>query len=334
MKILLVTLLLLAVGYCSIGDTLPEFQTCLEHCQCTDSSWLWSCESVCNYQCQQLITNQRESIGLEMVQFYGKWPFIKVFGVQEFFSTLFSLGNFYVNYHNLFKLLRQYRRGGSGSEYQVMYSQYVILLVASCIGWIFSTVFHFRDVPLTETLDYFGAFAIVLSNLNAITVRFFQLYKHTIILRIWQASLVMLYIYHTTRLLDFWDYQYNMQMNVFVGLTAMILWIAHSLSKYREFQSHFHIYNNSIQILPYETRLLTKLNYLWISRSSLIPLIPIFNNIFLLGGLSFEMNDFAPIARLVDAHSLWHLTTIFPSIIWHDWNIWDIESLKMVDSMK
>ncbi|RLV90488.1 Protein PER1 [Spathaspora sp. JA1] len=272
-----------------------------------------------------------------MVQFYGKWPFIKVLGVQEFFSTLFSLGNFYVNYHNLIKVLRQYRRSsGSGgeTEYQLMYLQYVILLVFSCIGWIFSTVFHFRDIPLTETLDYFGAFAIMLSNLNAIVVRYFKLYKHTTVLKIWQVGLIFLYIYHTTRLLKFWDYQYNMQMNVFVGITGMILWIVHSFSKYKQYHSYFYIYNNSIQILPYETKLLTKLNYLSISKSSLIPLIPIFNNIFLLGGLSFELNDFAPIARLVDAHSLWHLTTIFPSIIWHDWNIWDIESLKMIDSMK
>ena len=50
------------------------------------------------------------------------------------------------------------------------------------------------------------------------------------------------------------------------------------------------------------------------SLSSLIPLIPIFNNVMLLLGISLELNDFPPVARLVDAHALWHLVTIFPAL--------------------
>ena len=59
-----------------------------------------------------------------------------------------------------------------------MYVQYLILLIVTCIGWSFSVIFHFKDTTMSETLDYFGAFAIILCNLNAIVVRVFQLFKH------------------------------------------------------------------------------------------------------------------------------------------------------------
>lgn len=334
MKSIIPILFLVSSVLCSIGDNLPEFQTCLQGCPPCSTSFnpLWTCEAQCNYQCQQYITDLREFSGLEMVQFYGKWPFTKVFGIQEFFSTVFSVGNFYVNYRNFFKVYRQYRR--NDGEYRLMYAQYLLLLIISCIGWSFSTIFHLRDTAKTETLDYFGAFAIMLANLNAIFVRYFGLFKSPKTLAIWMMALMVLFIFHCSKLLADWDYSYNMKINVSVGLFSMILWVLHSLNTFRNYNNNYLIYNNSIQLLPFETKLLNKMNYISMAKSKLIPLIPISNNIFLLCGLSLELRDFAPIARLIDAHSLWHLVTIFPSIIWFDWNIWDIEMLKISTNMK
>ncbi|KAG7664285.1 uncharacterized protein J8A68_002200 [[Candida] subhashii] len=333
MKSIILILFLASAILCSVGDTLPEFQACLQKCPpCSSPGIFWSCEAQCNYQCQQYITDQRERSGLEVVQFYGKWPFVKVFGIQEFFSTIFSLGNFYVNYRNFFKIHRQYRK--SDGEYRIMYFQYLLLLGVSCIGWGFSTIFHLRDTAKTETLDYFGAFAIMLVNLNAIFVRYFELYKKLGLLRLWWFSLMIVFIYHCNRLLTNWDYSYNMKTNIATGIFTMVLWILHSLSTLRKYNKNYLVYNNSIQLLPFETKLLNKLNYISIAKSKLIPLIPISNNLFLLCGLSLEVKDFPPIARLIDAHSLWHLVTIFPSIIWFDWNIWDIEMSKIVTTPK
>lgn len=61
--------------------------------------------------------------GLGMVQFYGKWPFVRVLGVQEFFSMIFSLPNLYVNYKNIRPIFRQYCRN-SDLELQIMHGQY------------------------------------------------------------------------------------------------------------------------------------------------------------------------------------------------------------------
>ncbi|RCK64867.1 Protein PER1 [Candida viswanathii] len=337
MKSLAVLLLLVTlpcIALASVGDNLPEFQACLHQCDCMSlplpQPFVWSCLANCNYHCQQNITDQREARGLDMVQFYGKWPFVRVFGVQEFFSTVFSLANLYVNYGNIAPIYRQYRRN-SALDFQIMYGQYLFLLAISCVGWTFSSLFHFKDTPATETLDYFGAFAIILCNLNVIVVRVFRLFRHRRALYGWHLGLITLYVFHVTKLKRKWDYAYNTQINMAVGVTAMVLWCYHLWRTYRAYHRSYIIYNNSIQLLPHETKLLQKLSYVSLSNTSVIPLVPILNNLVLIGGISLEVNDFPPIQRLIDAHALWHLFTIFPSFIWFDWNIWDLEMLKITE---
>jgi post-GPI attachment to proteins factor 3 len=39
------------------------------------------------------------------IKYYGKWPFRRVAGMQEFFSVLFSLGNLVAHAHNLVRRL-------------------------------------------------------------------------------------------------------------------------------------------------------------------------------------------------------------------------------------
>ncbi|CAD1813160.1 Protein PER1 [Candida parapsilosis] len=358
--LVIVTLLSLCVtlAQASIGDELPAFQYCLATCHCANlpSEYTvvgWSCTSNCNYYCQQTITDEIERLNLPVVQFYGKWPFKTVLGVQEFWSTMFSLGNLYVNYQSFRVIYREFKKlpkqkQNSASinttvvESQILNWQSLVLLVVSCIGWCFSSIFHFRDTALTEVLDYFGAFAIILCNLNVIVVRYFKLYKLRFksVLKSWQLSLIALYIYHLVRLFMDWDYTYNMNINVVLGLSAMILWFLHSFAIGRIYNKNINLVSNTITLVPYETNILQKLHLhnhkitrlrsrhkrLSLANSShWIPYIPIFNNVILLCGLYLEINDFKPWKRLIDAHCLWHLLTIFPSYIWFDWNVWDVE---------
>ncbi|KAI5970259.1 hypothetical protein CANMA_000611 [Candida margitis] len=384
--LLVICLSLLPIAQASTGDQLPSFQQCLQTCRCDNlpSEYTvlgWSCDANCNYYCQQTITDERELMQLPVVQFYGKWPFRTVVGVQEFWSTVFSLGNLLVNYLSFKVIYREYRklkRSGTGSDNQrgfgggksstfteeafteeecrILYQQSLILLVVSCIGWGFSSIFHFRDTPFTEVLDYFGAFAIILSNLNIIVVRYFKLYKqgHLWKLTVWQLGLLTVYMYHVIRLAADWDYSYNMNINVVLGLSAMVLWFLHSFTIGQVYKRNFNLIHSTITLVPYETNILKKLHLHDCSSAAaatsgergsmkrlgsgklshwIIPYVPVFNNIILLGGLYLEINDFEPWQRLVDAHSLWHLLTIFPSFIWFDWNVWDVEMAKVTGTL-
>lgn len=358
--------LFLQLVACSIGDRLPEFQKCLLHCQqlyscpnvqsdptllqlvfdsispspytleqfqqhetnaASRSLLLWDCLLDCSYKCQQLVTKTRIENGNEIVQFFGKWPFVRVFGVQEIASVVFSVGNLLASYSNWQNLNRQYIKNGAHSEAGIMYWQYMILVGISVVGWTFSTLFHTRDNAVTETLDYFGAAGIILANFNAIVVRYFELFKSEKRQRLvlFQTGLVAVFVLHCLKLHRHWDYQYNMSFGLVFGMSALILWIVHALSVSRVVAQDRHFFNNSIQLLPFETRLLSKLERIGFADSKLIPVLPVYLNIWMVMGMTFELMEFSPVWGLVDAHSMWHLFTIFPSLFWYDWNIWDVE---------
>ena len=93
-------------------------------------------------------------------QFHGKWPFYRVWGVQEPASVLFSVGNLVANGHAWWRTrtsvptsYRPYRR------YLLWYS------VVNMHAWLWSALFHTRDLPFTERMDYFSAAAVILYGL-------------------------------------------------------------------------------------------------------------------------------------------------------------------------
>ena len=369
----LVSLLLLsAIVLASEGDRDPEYVQCLSDCdqlmncdvvsgtqantQTTLYSrelfansypvgWLsenllqWDCHLNCRYTCVRFNAFNRRVEGQPVVQYDGKWPFIRVFGITEVFSVIFLLGNLWANYSSIFRMKWEYNKSSrtpGQEEYGIAYKQYLILLYVSVVGWLFSTVFHIRDSPLTETCDYFGAVAIIMCNFNAIVVRYFRLYtkKFALLRGIFQLILFITYITHCSILLQNWDYAYNVKFSSFFGIISMVLWVLHLLKVNQVYQKAFQVYSNSIQLLPYETRILAKINTLgFFSESQYIPFIPIALNAFIIFGMSLELLDFPPIFDFIDAHALWHLATIFPSWIWYDWNAWDIEFEKQRDNL-
>src|SRR3989338_873768 len=53
----------------------------------------WPCDENCRYECTHKNTIMRQKNGESVVQYHGKWPFVRVFGIQELFSSLFSFFN-------------------------------------------------------------------------------------------------------------------------------------------------------------------------------------------------------------------------------------------------
>ncbi|KAK6197388.1 Per1-like protein, partial [Scheffersomyces amazonensis] len=332
---LLLSIFMASMAYASIGDRLIEFQDCNDFQSPRFNIYsplkvLWSPEKNCNYKCQQLITDLRLSQGHEMVQFYGKWPFVRILGMQEFYSTIFSLANFYVHYQSLRKVILQVHKNSkeiNTYKYRTMTLQYLYLIVVSMFGWTLSSIFHICDNKTTEKFDYFGAGAIILTSLNCIFIRYFELFKYSKVTRLVNLIFLIVFLFHIRKLNLKWDYQYNTNFNLVIGVFSIILWSLQAIRDYKTFQSNYIIYNNSIQLLPFETKILKRIN---ISVKH-IPLLPIFFNLWLAVGIAFEIFEFTPWFRLIDGHAIWHLITAFPPLIWYDWNIWDIELLKISD---
>ena len=152
-------------------------------------------------------------------------------------------------------------------------------------------IFHTRDFGVTEKLDYFAAGASVLYGLYYAPIRIFRMERKTAmrqsLLRIWTLACVLMFGGHVAYLSFWrWDYTYNMAANVVVGIVQNVLWTGFSILSYNELKKS------------------------WAAWPGLIVA-------WIILAMSLELLDFAPIAGMIDAHSLWHLGTVVPTVWWY-----------------
>ncbi|KAK4684950.1 post-GPI attachment to proteins factor 3, partial [Tremellales sp. Uapishka_1] len=247
-NVVLLSLLLLAVAVpvlSSSGDRNPTFQHCLKGCLASScpapphppkrlpwylSALGWTCSDNCAYYCSHSFTNNIRP-GSRYHQFYGKWVFYRLGGIQEPFSVLMSLGNLYVNLQGLVEIRRRVRRENRLRRWLEVFS------VIQINTWIWSTVFHSRDTPTTERLDYFSAtltisltllYACLRIPLFITPLRFSRLALPAI------GLIFFLIITHFTYLLSFpegsFPYAYHTTFNLILGLSHNLLWVLFSLN--------------------------------------------------------------------------------------------------------
>ena len=221
-----------------------------------------------------------------VVQYHGKWPFYRFLGIQEPFSVLFSFLNLAAHRQGLAKV----RDNVPNSNLLKPFYQWLSYI--GMTSWVFSMLFHTRDFNWTEKLDYFAAGASVMYGLYYTPIRIFRLeqkrspIKQTF-LRTWTATCVALYLAHVLYLTFWsWDYTYNMAANVAAGVVHNVLWSWFSITSYR------------------------KLKKPWAAWPGLIVA-------WIILAMSLELLDFPPLGGMIDAHSLWHLGTIGPTIWWY-----------------
>ncbi|KAA8567291.1 hypothetical protein EYC84_010325 [Monilinia fructicola] len=165
-----------------------------------------------------------------------------------------------------------------------MRKYYVMLSYAGMISWVASMVFHTRDYPVTEQLDYFAAGGSVLWEKSILSV-----------LRAWTLLCILFYIAHVVYLKWWdWDYTYNMAANVVVGVLQNSLWSWFSFEKYR------------------------KSKRAWTAWPGLVVA-------WIFMAMSLELIDFPPLWGCLDAHSLWHLGTVAPTMIFYSFLLKDAQ---------
>lgn len=326
---LLIVLCSTGVGiHASSGDRNPGFQRCLSYKmsqQCRNEEFYedlplslrltqWSCEDDCKYQCSHIMTDKAEKEQRRIEQYYGKWAFWRLLGVQEPASVLFSLINLCAHIRWGIKL----RRGISNTH--PMRPYYLGFTISNLNLWIWSAVFHIRgelhvpswsnislpfmlDKQITERLDYFSAAFAMLCGLFYSVVRLYHLYdsprtsSRNAWLIPWASLCVLLFTAHVAYLtsLPRFDYGWNMKVNIAIGLTYNLLWISYALP------------------YPPYTRFLSKPN----SYRPPFVLSPLFLGLAMIGAVCLEIFDFPPWWRVIDAHSLWHLATVPIVIFWY-----------------
>ncbi|XP_012307396.1 post-GPI attachment to proteins factor 3 isoform X3 [Aotus nancymaae] len=144
-------------------------------------------------------------------------------------------------------------------------------------AWFWSTVFHTRDTDLTEKMDYFCASTVILHSIYLCCVRTVGL-QHPAVLSAFRALLLLMLTAHVSYLsLIRFDYGYNLVANVAIGLVNVVWWLAWCLWNQRR--------------LPHVRKCVVV--------------------VLLLQGLSLlELLDFPPLFWVLDAHAIWHISTI------------------------
>ena len=279
----------------SLGDTSWPYRECVESCvavsQCESDAqrpsdwWLfvmaWTCKDDCQYDCMHQLTEDDIRHGRPVKQFYGKWPFVRVLGVQEIASVLFSVAN------GLAALLglRAYRR--HVSKRYSLYWLWHINCGVSVHAWFWSTIFHCRDLPLTERMDYFCATSFTVTQMFCQQVRIFGGASP---FRSWKTLMFglvdgLLFISHVSYM-SFWsfDYGYNLLFNISMGGVMVATWLIWCFQHYE------------------------KRRYVWKCALFLV---------LLFAAMALEINDFPPLWGLFDAHCLWHLATVPLTFLWY-----------------
>ncbi|VDP57548.1 unnamed protein product [Schistosoma curassoni] len=118
-----------------------------------ENSILWDCESECKYRCMWNTVSALEKNGWAVPQFNGKWPFIRLCGIQEPASAIFSLLNFMFNCHMFNKFYRYVPYNSP------MYKTWVMQIIFSMNAW---------------KMDYFSALAFVIASVMVLHRRIFN----------------------------------------------------------------------------------------------------------------------------------------------------------------
>lgn len=288
--ILITALIILTVAttysLASSGDRQAEYTDCVETCTSTTTQGQlplhlrllqWTVKQDCGYHCMQKITHHAMENNLYIHQYHGKWPFQRVYGIQEPASAVFSIlnGLMHLRY---FKILQQ-----RVPDSYFIKRFYLTISIVGMNAWLWSTVFHTRDTPLTEKLDYFSAGGYILYGLCVCVLRIF--YVRGIWASLWTILCALLYIAHVTYLssMSRFDYGYNMTACIIVGSLQTNLWLVWSIKQYTKWGNP-------------ERR-----PFAWMVGVSVV-LVTL--------AMCLEVFDFPPIMEILDAHSLWHAATI------------------------
>lgn len=272
----------------------------------------------------------------QMVQFHGKWVFIRFLGAQEPLSVLFSLANLHVHFRALSTLRKQV------PDVYPLKLIYILHALMSCSAWFWSAIFHTRDRNWTEKLDYFAAGSVILGGWFVAVCRLLRLGPDTRAFNVLLKGCGVAFALHVLYLsIGRFDYSYNMKVNIFFGLFQSAMWLVYSVrphlfshlaakldrfntSRLRNLPnspamhgSAFHSTNGSPPA-PVSAPLSPPPSSNRKSKRQLQKII-----LFLILASCLEVFDFPPIARALDAHALWHAATVPLAAMWYHWLVED-----------
>ncbi|KAH9621117.1 hypothetical protein KSS87_008382 [Heliosperma pusillum] len=300
----------------SEGDADPIYRDCVEHCELTgcvgtqcfqhcqftadgnisDGRWYlqeplylkwrqWDCRSDCRYYCMHSREEERRTFGEKPIKYHGRWPYHRVYGIQEPVSVALSVLNLAIQFHGWisFFILVYYKlpmmnNAKTYYEYTGLWHVYGVLAM-NC--WFWTAVFHSRDLDLTEKLGYSSTVALLGFGLILAIFRVFNLKDEAA--RVMASAPVIAFVTTHILYLNFYrlDYGLNMKVCSTIVVAQLLTWAtwAKTTQHPSRWKLRVVVFGGALSML------------LWIY-------------------------DFPPYWGFVDAHAVWHATSIPLSYLW------------------
>lgn len=300
----------------SDGDTDPIYKGCVEQCEksgCVgdrcfqhckfssdgkpiDGPWYmheplylewkqWDCRTDCRYHCMLAREEERTKLGETPVKYHGKWPFRRIYGIQEPVAVALSALNLAMQFHGWvsFFILVYYKlplRPDKKAyyEYTGLWHIYGIL---SMNAWLWSAVFRSRAVELTEKLNYSSAVALLGFSLILAILRAFNVRDEAT--RVMVSAPLVAFVTTHIMYLNFYELNYglNMKVSMLMAVVQLLIWAI-----WAGVSSH-----------PARWKLWT------VVVGGVVAMI-------------LETYDFPPYMGYVDAHAVWNAANIPLTFLW------------------
>jgi hypothetical protein len=245
------------------------------------------------------ITMTRLQNNFEIYKYFGHWPFLRYFGLEEPASVLFSMLNAIPHLYNIPRWM-----GVKRSDYY-MRNWIVLYSFVAINAWIASTIFHMKKEENTILYDYVSALLLLCTGFFLIIRRIGKAHMSTTSIGLILTAIFGLAGYRIYLMLAFRGlilFDYHLKTCIGIAAVTTVLWV-------------YWIVNDNV---PSGSGFLTRLRTCWSPAKKRAVLIQLW---FVVASM-FEIFDFPPLLRFLDAHSLWHALTIPLGMIFHEfWRI-------------
>lgn len=289
-------------AFASQGDSDYYFGECYSQClekTCSTSQNskfgsgfpYWNCSDDCSYDCMHKITDDRLKYGYGPLKYYGHWPFLRIMGLEEPASALFSILNAVPYFIDLTRAL--YPSSNMGTIY-FMRSWLHIYYPIAILTWLASARFHSRKTKITSLVDYAFALLFLGYSLWLAIRRIWGDGANQIKVSIAFISALSLYVYQVIRMYNgYVSFNDHMRVSITVAALNVLTWLSWLVLSKEQIKGDGRY------------RYLCLVCQLWFSSAALL-----------------ELFDFPAIWGIFDAHSLWHAATIPLGFIWSRfWNV-------------
>jgi len=234
----------------------------------------WTCDEDCRYECSRNHTDYRRARDEPPLQYFGKWPFVRVLGTQEWFSSIFSLGNLVPAIWAVIVLMTDLRCRLAPHRVRLIYLYYAL---TACLAWTCSAWFHARDNKLSELADYAMSDLFIVTGATVAVYRLLNV-RHMVSIALVHGIGFAVFVAQVTYLVVIkFDYGWNTTWAVLVNCITSIGWIIYVVKWWGK--------------RPYVWKLAWFHALCWLAAMN-------------------EFFDYAPFYDLLDAHAIWHGATI------------------------